>query len=260
MFVCGKCGGENDDRRTVCFVCGAKLDTQTSKFVAGEPNGFTGGGLSAPKITNPKALPKKSELKRASMFRWFHLLFLLPIAAFVASFYFMLQPPERIFVSANPGIEESARLESFLKAAAKSPSGAWSATPQAINQYLATKVKTAPLANALGVNAQMTSCWVELNEGFLDVQMKLKISDRDCYLNLRMKPVTNDGRLGIACTSASIGRLPIPSTLAQFGLPLLTRCLASLETFIAAVSTAEKAEISRKNIVIRWPASADKRP
>lgn len=260
MFVCGKCGGENDDRRTVCFNCGFKLDTQTSKFVGGEPNGFTGGGLSAPKITNLKALPKKTELKKASMFRWFHLLFLLPIAALVAAFYLMLQPPERIFVSANPGIEESARLEAFLKAAAKSPGGVWSATTQTISQYLATRVKPAPLANAFGMDVQLTSCWVELNEGFLDLQMKLKISDRDCYLNLQMKPVTNDGRLGIACTSASVGRLPIPSMLAQFGLPLLKPCFASLETFIASVSTAEKAEISRKNVVIRWPAGAEKRP
>lgn len=260
MFVCGKCGGQNDDRRTVCFVCGFKLDTQTSKFVAGEPEGFTGGGLSAPKITSPKALPKKTELKPVSFFRWFHFLVLLPIAAVGVAFYLSLQPPEQIFVPANPAPEDSARLEAFLKAAAKSPGGAWSATPQDISQYLATNFKPAPLANALGVDAQMISFWVELNEGFLDVQIKLKISNRDCYLNLQIKPDTIDNRLGITCTSASIGRLPIPSSLVHLGFPFLTRGLASLETFITAVSTAEKAEISRKNVVIRWPASADKRP
>lgn len=204
--------------------------------------------------------PMKTKLKQASSFRWFHLLVLLPIAAVGVAFYFALQSPESFFVPMTPSKEESARLEAFLKAAAKSPSGAWSASPQAISQYLATKVKPVSLANGLGVDVQMASCAVKLNEGFFDFQIKLKIVNRDCYLNLQIKPVTEDARLGIVCTSASIGRIAIPSVLIPLVKPLWAPCVASLETFITAVSTAEKAEISPKNVVIRWPASADKRP
>ena len=174
--------------------------------------------------------------------------------------YFILQSPERVFVSATPSKEESARLEAFLKAAAKSSNGVWSATPQAINQYVGTKVMPTSLVNALGLDVKMASCAVELNEGFFDFQIKLKIANRNCYLTLQIKTVSENGRLGIICKSASLGRMTIPLILIPLVKPLWAPCFASLETFIAVVSTAEKAEISRKNVVIRWPAGAEKRP
>lgn len=263
MKLCGTCGTENDDTRVFCLNCAQRLSSPIPGSAPGLPGNFTGTpGASAPKISapqSPQSRPKPRQAGARFSTKVFSLLVVLALAAAVLATYLILEPPP-IAPPALPAAsaEDSARLVNFLRAASKSPGGAWQGDEDAINRLLAAKVRLRPLENPLGIDLVLQGCHIALREQRIDLFMRLAVFDRPVCLRLALAPASKDGKAGLRVVASELGRLRIPGPLAEFLLPLWRPCLQPLEPILALASGAKTVEAMPKRLVVRWPDASSR--
>ena len=295
MKSCPKCSAENDDKRTVCLDCGDNISAVVSSFGVSKPKLNESSGATAPQITRFKPPAPRKQLKKPSPWKsLFSLRSLIAwafLAALVCAFYLALTPlnndaDRRIQGTAKdthasyeishipaqgpsisrlipppplPQDEEICATQiRSLKAAAASSNGTWSISKNALNQFLATRVRLTPMKNQLGIHTSFEECFANLHEGYLDFVMKQHVYDRDLIFTLRLQPQPKANGSTIDFTDAWIGSLPIHPLLIPSILPVFSPCYDAMKNAIAPLKSASSITISPVNVIVRWPESSAK--
>ena len=149
------------------------------------------------------------------------------------------------------------QIRSF-KAAAASSNGTWSISKNALNQFLATRVRLTPMMNQLGIHTSFEGCFANLHEGYLDFVMKQRVYDRDLIFTLRLQPKPKGNGSTIDFTGAWIGSLPIHPMLIPALLPVFRPCYDSMKNALAPLKSASSISISPVSVIVRWPESSVK--
>lgn len=279
MKTCPKCSVENDDKRTVCLECGDNISAVTPTFGVSRPKLNESAGASAPQITRFKAPAPRKQLKKPSPWKsLFSLRSLIAwafLAALVYAFYLALTPLNNdadrptqgtakdthasYEIAPLPHDDEicATQIRSF-KAAAASSNGTWSISKNALNQFLATRVRLTPMMNQLGIHTSFEGCFANLHEGYLDFVMKQRVYDRDLIFTLRLQPKPKGNGSTIDFTGAWIGSLPIHPMLIPALLPVFRPCYDSMKNALAPLKSASSISISPVSVIVRWPESSVK--
>mgnify|MGYP000008467068 FL=1 len=295
MKTCPKCSVENDDKRTVCLECGDNISAVIPSFGVSKPKLNESAGASAPQITRFKAPAPRKQLKKPSPWKsLFSLRSLIAwafLAALVYAFYLALTPLKNdadlptqgtardthasYEITHIPTQESSistlkppaplpqddeicaTQIRSF-KAAAASSNGTWSISKNALNQFLATRVRLTPMKNQLGIHTSFEGCFANLHEGYLDFVMKQHVYDRDLIFTLRLQPLPEANGSTIDFTDAWIGSLPIHPMLIPALLPVFRPCYDSMKNALAPLKSASSISISPVSVIVRWPESSVK--
>ncbi len=295
MKTCPKCSAENDDKRTVCLDCGVTIASVAPSFGVSKPKLNESAGASAPQITRFKTPDPRKQLKKPSPWKRLFGLRSLILWAFLAcliyAIYLVLTPlnnnadlrtqgtsreTHAIYeISHIPNQESSIsklkppaplpqddeickRQIQSLKAAAASSNGTWSISKNALNQFLATRVRLTPMKNQLGIHTSFEGCFANLHEGELDFVMKQHVYDRDLIFTLRLQPQPKANGSTIDFTGAWIGSLPIHPILIPSLLPVFRPCYESIKNALAPLKSASSITISPVSIIVRWPESTVK--
>jgi hypothetical protein len=295
MKTCPKCSVENDDKRTVCLECGDNISAVIPSFGVSKPKLNESAGASAPQITRFKPPAPRKQLKKPSPWKsLFSLRSLIAwafLAALIYAFYLALTPMNNDVdlrtrgtardthasyeITHIPTQESSistlkppaplpqddeicATQIRSLKAAAASSNGTWSISKNALNQFLATRVRLTPMKNQLGIHTSFEGCFANLHEGYLDFVMKQHVYDRDLIFTLRLQPLPKANGSTIDFTDAWIGSLPIHPMLIPALLPVFRPCYESIRNALAPLKSASSISISPVSVIVRWPESSVK--
>jgi len=263
MKTCAACGAENDDTRVFCLNCAARLAAPAPGSLPGlqKPKVASSGAAAPPvssyKLEGRRSAPRKIRQARPGFFQllWLLLPWLL-LAGLGVAFFLVLQPPADIpsAVSSNPS--DANPLVQFLQKASTSPGGAWQAEEGSINRFLATAVRLQPISNPLGLRARFVRCYVRLKPERLAFTLQIAVQDHPLYLTLLLAPSSDAGRLKPRVAGAELGRLPLPSFLASWILPLWKPCFESLGDTLDVLRGAESAELDNGRLVVRWPGES----